>query len=338
MGSPPASSGAPAGGSSPAAGDPAEAGPAGSTAADAAGAGSPGARHAALAALLAAGETDAVTGLDIGARARDRLTALAAGHPEARTVLAEYDDPPPARDPAGAVARARAATAQLRRRLGVLVQARRDEDAWRARRGRRLDAGSLYRPSAGQPVRFVRRDVRDAPETAVGLLLDRSGSMRGAMDLAGQAVLATALALEELTGVTCWVAAFPGAAADRVVPLVGFAERARRVAGRFDLAAAGGTPLATALWRAGYELSQRPEPRRLLVVATDGEPDDVESARRIVGRCRAGGIEVIGLGIGQSLAEVREVFGDRDATAIAAIAELAPALFALLERRLTRAA
>ena len=115
---------------------------------------------------------------------------------------------------------------------------------------------------------------------------------------------------------------------------VGFAERARRVAGRFDLAAAGGTPLATALWRAGYELSQRPEPRRLLVVATDGEPDDVESARRIVGRCRAGGIEVIGLGIGQRLAEVRAVFGARDATAIIALTELAPALFALLERRL----
>jgi hypothetical protein len=288
----------------------------------------------ALAALLAAGEDGDAAGLDVGARARDRLTALAAGHPEARTVLAEYDDPPPARDPAGAVARARAATAQLRRRLGVLVQARRDEDAWRARRGRRLDAGSLYRPSAGQPVRFVRRAARDAPATAVGLLLDRSSSMRGAMALAGQAVLATALALEELTGVTCWVAAFPGAAADRVVPLVGFAERARRVAGRFDLAAAGGTPLATALWRAGYELSQRPEPRRLLVVATDGEPDDVGAAQRIVGRCRAGGIEVIGLGIGQRLAAVRAVFGARDATAIAALAELAPALFALLERRL----
>ena len=330
---PSATAGDPAGGPPPASGDPAEGGPAGSPAEGAAGAGSPGARQAALAALLAAGEGDAA-GLDIGARARDRLTALAAGHPEARMVLAEYDDPPPACDPANAVARARAATALLRRRLGVLVQARRDEDAWRARRGRRLDPGSLYRPSAGQPVRFVRRAARDAPETAVGLLLDRSGSMRGAMDLAGQAVLATALALEALTGVTCWVAAFPGAAADRVVPLVGFAERARRVAGRFDLAAAGGTPLATALWRAGYELSQRLEPRRLLVVATDGEPDDGEAARRIVGRCRAAGIEVIGLGIGQRLAEVRAVFGDRDATAIAALAELAPALFALLERRL----
>ena len=336
-GNPPAPSGAPTGGSSPAAGEPAEAGPADSPAAGAAGAGSPNARHAALVALLAAGETDAVAGLDVGARAGACLNALAAGHPEARTGLAEYGAAPPNLDPAAAVARARAATALLRRRLGVLVQAQRDEDAWRARRGRRLDPASLYRPSAGQPVRFVRRAARDAPETAVGLLLDRSSSMRGAMALASQAVLATALALNELSGVACWVAAFPGAASDQVVPLVGFAERARRVAGRFDLAAVGGTPLATALWRAGYELSQRPEPRRLLVVATDGEPDDVGAAQQIIGRCRAGGIEVIGLGLGQHLAAVQAVFGARDATAITALAELAPALFALLERRLTSA-
>lgn len=133
------------------------------------------------------------------------------------------------------------------------------------------------------------------------------------------------------------MAAFPGAASNQVVPLLEFTERACRVVGRFDLGAAGGTPLANALWRAGYELSQRPEPRRLLVVATDGEPDHVEAAQQIIRRCRAGGIEVIGLGIGQQLAEVQTVFGDRDATAITALAELAPALFALLERRLTAA-
>jgi nitric oxide reductase activation protein len=237
-----------------------------------------------------------------------------------------------------AVGRARAATAHLRRRLGVLVQASRDDDVWRARRGRRLDSTRLYRPSAGQPALFVRRDEREAPETAVGLLLDRSGSMSGLIGLASQAVLATALALDAIPGAACWAAAFPGDRDDRVVPLKRFEERACRVAGRFDLAAGGGTPLASALWRAGFELSRRPEPRRLLVVATDGLPNDVGAARDILGRCRAGGIEVIGLGIGQTLAEVREVFGDRDATAIAAIAELAPALFALLERRLPRAA
>ncbi len=328
----------PFGGQPPSAGDPSEASPPGSPTVAGGGEGSQGAQLAALAALLEAGEGGDVASIDVGARARDRLNALAASHPSARAVLAEYDDPPPNRDPTGAVARARATTALLRRRLGVLVQASRDEDAWRARRGHRLDPTGLYRLSTGDPARFARRDEREAPATAVGLLFDCSGSMHGRMELAGQAVLATALAVEDIDGVSCWAAAFPGRHPDGILPLKGFAERARRVAGRFDLAAGGGTPLASALWRAGFELSRRSEPRRLLVVATDGQPNDVGAAHDILGRCRASGIEVIGLGIGQSLTEVRAVFGDRDATAIAAMTELAPALFALLERRLTRAA
>jgi nitric oxide reductase activation protein len=258
-------------------------------------------------------------------------------NPSQRVTLAEYDDPPSNRDPAAAVAQARAATAQLRRRLGTLVQAHRNDEAWLSRRGHRLDTTGLYRLNTGDPARFLRYGERAAPATAVGLLLDRSGSMNHQIDLAGQAVLATALALEDLDGVSCWAAAFPGVYHHQIVPLKGFAERTRRVAGRFGLAAGGGTPLASALWRAGFELIRRPEPRRLLIVATDGQPNDVDAAHDILGRCRTSGIEVIGLGIGQSLTEVRAVFGDRDATAIEAITALAPALFALLEQRLAPA-
>ena len=104
------------------------------------------------------------------------------------------------------------------------------------------------------------------------------------------------------------------------------------------MGADGGTPLAEALWRAGYALASRPEPRRLLIVATDGRPNDVASARDIIARCRASGIEVMGLGIGQNLVEVQAVFGVQDAVAIARIDALAPALFQVLERRLTPAA
>lgn len=334
----PTTGNAPFGSSAPAADDPAPAGPP-TAAASGSGAGAAiaDARAAALAALLeddAGAAPEVLEVLDVGARAGALLTAGANARPAAAVRLAEYDPSPPNVDPAGAVARARAATARLRRRLGVLVQARREDDAWRADRGRRLDPASLYRPCAGQPVRFARRAAREAPATAVGLLLDRSGSMDSLIALAGQAVLATALALEAISGVACWAAAFPGRRDDRVLPLKAFAESARRVAGRFGGPAGGGTPLAAALWRAGAELARRPEPRRLLVVATDGDPDDVEAARQIIARCRAGGIEVLGLGIGQSLASVRAVFGPDDAAAIATLAELAPALFGMLESRL----
>ncbi|PJI37334.1 MAG: VWA domain-containing protein, partial [Rhizobium sp.] len=95
-----------------------------------------------------------------------------------------------------------------------------------------------------------------------------------------------------------------------------------------------GTPLANALWRTGHELLQRPEPRRLVVVATDGEPDDLSGVDNILVRCRASGIEIVGLGIGQSLDHVQAVFGVRHAVSIATIEALAPALFAVLERQL----
>jgi len=301
------------------------------------GAGSDAARQAALRTLLASNGAGAP---DVGARAQALLNAQTAREPTQTVAMAEYDPPPPNVQPTEAVVRARAATAALRRRLGALVQAEREEASWRSRRGRRLDTNGLYRLALRDPALFRQRARRDAPDTAVGLLLDRSSSMDRVIDWAGQAVLATALALETIPGVACWAAAFPAAGRNnnRVILLKAFTERAGRVAGRFAVDAGGGTPLAEALWRAGYVLALRPELRRLLIVATDGLPDDVASAQDIIARCRASGIEVMGLGIGQSLVEVQAVFGVQDAVAIARIDALAPALFQVLERRLTRAA
>ena len=300
-----------------------------------AGTGSNAARQAALRTLLA---SDGAGAPDVGTRAQALLNARTAREQTQTVALAEYDPPPPNVQPTEAVARARAATAALRRRLGALVQAEREEASWCSRRGRRLDTNGLYRLALRDPTLFRQRARRDAPDTAVGLLLDRSGSMGRVIDLAGQAVLAATLALEAIPGVACWAAAFPGRDEDRVIPLKAFTERAGRVAGRFAVGADGGTPLAEALWRAGYALASRPEPRRLLIVATDGRPNDVASARDIIARCRASGIEVMGLGIGQNLVEVQAVFGVQDAVAIARIDALAPALFQVLERRLTPAA
>jgi len=285
-----------------------------------------------LTTLLAA-QGDEADGADVGTRTAQWLEQ--AQPATDRPVTMSRLDPVPANlDPQKAVARARAATASLRRRLGVLVESRQRGADWRSRRGRRLDPAELYRPAVGQSIRFVRQDERPAPNTALALLLDRSGSMRGELPLAGQAVLSILLALDTLPGVASWAVAFPGREDDRVVPLKAFQEQAHRVAGRFALAAGGGTPLANALWRAGGELLRRPEPRRLILVATDGEPDNPDGVGDILARCRASGIEVVGLGIGQSLDHVQAVFGVRHAVSIATIEALAPALFAVLERQL----
>ena len=285
-----------------------------------------------LAALLAADPS--TEGPDIGAQTRALLTAVASETSAVRAVIAGYDPPPPNAAPHEKARQARAATAALRHRLGVLVQTQQASEHWAARQGRRLHTGRLYSIPWPQARLFDRRVERLARDTAVGLLLDRSGSMSSEMTLANQAMLALALALDELPGVACWAAAFPGQRESRVIPLKHFQERAVRIAGRFELNSGGGTPLAGALLRAGLELIARAEPRRLLIVATDGQPDHIDLTRSILSRCRASGLEVLGLGIGQSLAEMEDLFGRRDAVAIQTIHQLAPMLFTLLEQRL----
>ncbi|MCP5197445.1 MAG: hypothetical protein H6974_11785 [Gammaproteobacteria bacterium] len=294
-------------------------------------------RHAALRALLAA-DGDSVP--DLGDQARAYLNQRAAEtSAQAGVTMAENDPAPPlgfAGDPLRD--RARAATAALRRRLGVLIQAQSQEAVWCSRQGRRLATARLYQTMLPHPVLFQRRDRREAPDTAVALLLDRSGSMNHRIALAGQAVLATALALDTLPGVVSRVVAFPGSRDDRVIPLKDFAERAHRVAGRFGLGANGDTPLAPALWRVADDLMQRPESRRLAMVVTDGAPCNPHTVRGLIARCRAGGIEVIGLGIATKPDLINGLFGPREGITIDRIETLAPALFRLLEQRLAAAA
>lgn len=273
---------------------------------------------------------------DLGRHLGERLNARATEAVRTRraVTMAEPDPAPAAPAAATLATDVRAASVALRRRLAALVQASRTEARRRGRRGHHLAGRQLYRLICRDPGVFLARDRREAPDTAVLILLDRSGSMQRRIAVAQRAALATALALQEIPGCAVAVAAFPGSAADRVVPLLGFTERASRAAGRFALRAEGGTPLAEALWWAGYALLRRPEARRLLLVVTDGDPADWEATRELIARCRNSGIEAVGLGI-QAGRLAQSLFGARDAEDLTDLDQLAPALFRLLERRLT---
>jgi len=289
-----------------------------------------------LRALLAA---DGGSAPDLGDQVRACLNQRAETSSLACVTMAENDPPPPLGVAGDSMrAAARIATAALRRRLGVLIQAQQQETAWCSRQGQRLATARLYQTALPHPALFARRDWRETPDTAVALLLDRSSSMHDRIALAGQAVLATALALDTLPGVVSAVSAFPGSQDDRVIPLKTFSERAHRVAGRFSLRADGGTPLAPALWRVADDLLQRPETRRLAIVVTDGAPNNGHAVQDLIARCRAGGIEVIGLGITTEPDLIAGLFGLQEGRVIQRIDDLAPALFRVLEQRLAPAA
>jgi hypothetical protein len=237
------------------------------------------------------------------------------------------------------LARVRAESARLTARLLGLVQASRVDRPLPVHHGRRLAPTKLHRAVVGDDRLFLRRQRRVAPDTAVHLLVDLSGSMaRGvpvgtqrvtAAQVALDAALALALALDAIPGVSVAVTAFPGVAGQETVlaRLVRHGQPPRTRAGAFAQIPRGGTPLAGALWYAAADLLARAATRRLVLVLTDGRPDDRQGAQRILALCQDAGIETIGVGIA---IDVGALFPT--AVTVHALGELRQALFRLAER------
>jgi nitric oxide reductase activation protein len=75
--------------------------------------------------------------------------------------------------------------------------------------------------------------------------------------------------------------------------------------------------LAEAIWFAACQLVQQREERKLLLVLTDGIPDDLDEALNVLARCRSSMIKVTGIGLG---IEVDRVFDS--AVSVQVISEL----------------
>ncbi|MFO1431267.1 MAG: VWA domain-containing protein [Candidatus Competibacteraceae bacterium] len=228
------------------------------------------------------------------------------------------------------LAAVRRASVVLRARLAGLVQASRLCRSPPHRTGQRLDSRQLHRLAVRDPRLFQHRREQPAVNTAMLVLLDRSGSMEGTkIQVAREAVLATALALETIPGVQVATAAFPLDDKD-VWPLTGFGQRVQVTLPRYGLTADGLTPLAEALWWVAWQLLRRREPRKLALIVSDGYPSDGPAAQTAITRLTAAGLELVGIGIQTN--GVQELFPS--GLTIQRLEDLAPALFTLLQERL----
>lgn len=117
--------------------------------------------------------------------------------------------------------RAAAESGQILATLHGLVQSSQLRKPVARRSDHRVDGRRLVRLALGDPRVFLRQSPKAAPNTAVHLLVDRSPSMSDRVhadgvvvgsrsDLAWDACLALALALEGIPGVNPAVTAFPG--------------------------------------------------------------------------------------------------------------------------------
>lgn len=195
-------------------------------------------------------------------------------------------------------------SAQIRARLRGMVQSSQDNRNHAKRHGLRVATHRLAASQAGESRLFIQRQPRIAPNAAVHLLVDISGSMgkpigegnRKYFHVANEAALALAMALEGIPGVVPAVSYFPGIHKEVSIALLP-KQSVRHRAACFDQKPRGCTPMAQAMWFAANSLLTQKQKRKLMIVLTDGDPDDWAATHDIVDRCRRSGFELLGIGI-----------------------------------------
>ncbi|EGR0682605.1 TPA: VWA domain-containing protein [Vibrio cholerae] len=195
-------------------------------------------------------------------------------------------------------------SAQIRARLRGMVQSSQDNRNHAKRHGLRVATHRLAASQAGESRLFIQRQPRIAPNAAVHLLVDISGSMgkpigegnRKYFHVANEAALALAMALEGIPGVVPAVSYFPGIHQEVSIALLP-KQSVRHRAACFDQKPRGCTPMAQAMWSAANSLLAQKQKRKLMIVLTDGDPDDWAATHDIVDRCRRSGFELLGIGI-----------------------------------------
>lgn len=205
-----------------------------------------------------------------------------------------------------------------------------------------LNSHKLYSLRTGNAKIFLKCEERQALNTAIHILLDSSGSMMGpAMELANLACFAVATALHGIKGITLGVTAFPGGKLpdtstqqDRWNTIAPVLHHNQKIHTNFGLTAAGDTPMAAALFWVLQQMYPLPQPRKIILLLTDGAPNDYDATERALTLVKQSGIEVFGIGILDS--SVTNILPKKDTTVIHSLTELAPAMFAMLQNVLIK--
>ena len=223
------------------------------------------------------------------------------------------------------------ASIALRTRLQGFLQAQTQRRCSIGGRGT-LHANSLHRLHVGNARVFQKESLQLGLNTAVHILLDVSGSMAGApINLANRACFAVATALSHIRGVNPAVTAFPAVSeTNSAFPIM---RHGQPLPDMFDIRASGGTPLAGTLWWVLQTMLHLKEQRKMILIITDGMPDNQLAANNAIGVAQKLGFEVYGLGIRDEhitrlLPHTSKVVND--------LPDLVPAMFAMLQAALLK--
>lgn len=281
---------------------------------------------------------DAVTqlGNDLQSSADENPNAM-----ESNITIPCQDDQSSARFKMGSIAEAlsvvecaKQTTHKLRAQLLGLVQASQRVARSTSYSGNRIDPSKITRVITGDLKIFKSKVKRISPDTAVHVLVDLSWSMNDKYVVAQQAAAAITLALESIPGVSPALTYFGQESSEPVQPMLKHGERLMSKIGLIPAKPAGGTPLAEAMWYAAFQLSKVRNDRKIIVVVTDGEPNDSTKTKHIVDLCRNAAIEMIAVGVGSDA--VKDYF--EDCVVIHTVNDLQNNLFHQMKNKLIAAA
>ncbi len=195
-----------------------------------------------------------------------------------------------------------ATSSRLRSRLLTLLQGKQRRAHAAGSSGRRIDQRRLVKMAFGDPKIFRRKEELKALNTAVVTLIDGSGSMmatsgstRTLSSIANASAFALNRTLYGLAGVSAASAVFAGREGTNIRITADFGEKP--AAPLFQVRPSGSTPTDVGLWYARAALLGRPESRKLVLLITDGSPDDTDATKAATDRLLRDGIEIVAVGI-----------------------------------------
>jgi cobaltochelatase CobT len=218
------------------------------------------------------------------------------------------------------------AASRMRARMMGMLQSIKMQPKSFGLSGRKLASGRLVRMATGDPRIFKKKTETKEVNTAVVVLLDLSGSMNGRYEVANAAAFSLHTTLFGLKGVAICSMEFSGKDKEPDVNvLVDFGKKPK--SDNFNHHPFDGTPTDTAIWAGRVMLLQRPEPRKIMLILTDGCPDDSSETKAATKRTMKDGIEIAAIGI---MANSVKNYWDNHKI-IETIQELPAAMFGIME-------
>lgn len=231
--------------------------------------------------------------------------------------------------PSNFVTKAMSITAQLDAQLSGLMQSIVLNRGGHTSRGK-LDPRKVYRLNVNNPRVFYRKEERLKFNAQVVILADCSGSMQGQREeMASISTYALARSLRKIPGIRTDVYYYSAVTFERALSQSDHISRFSR------MQASGGTPTGSAVENALSFFNYWDDSRKIILLVTDGEAQDMEYLQYVLQVAARNNVEVFGVGIDcGAIEEVSEQI--KDCKVIKNIRELPAAMFAMLRKALVR--